>query len=232
MKREILITGSEGCIGTILKESLRDYSPLLLDIKGGVGQDIYKIDIASDYMKLVKLFNGIHTVIHLAWNFFEDFPKETIFPDNKKMAENVYSAAVESGTKRVIIASSVHASDYSNTKSLKNFDIERSFPDSPYGASKVYIESLGMYYASHYDLEVVCIRFGGVNKDNAVIYEEDCNYNKVLLYKEDCAELVRMCIEADKVPNNFQVITAVSNNENRVHDTDNFLKWRPKFPIK
>lgn len=231
IKDKVVITGSRGCLGTILQKGLGQFFDLYLaDIKEKSGNRTFNIDVSKQYKKLVKLFKHKEVVIHLAWNFFEDFPEETIDCQNKIMAENVYRAAVEAGVKRVIMASSVHANDYSHAKEVKNFSLSNPWPDSPYGASKVYLETLGKYFARRHGLEVICVRFGGVNHEDKIIYEEDPNYNKVLLYKKDCVELIKLCIQTKKVPRNFQVFTAVSNNKGRVHSFNNFLGWRPKFP--
>jgi len=230
-KKRIIITGSQGCIGTILQDGLINIFDLyLLDLKEKNTQKTFNIDIAREYNRLVKILRNKDIIIHLAWDFKEDFPREVIIPQNKFMAENVYSAAAEAGVKRIIIASSVHADDYSKIKNKKDFISRNPWPDSPYGASKVYIESLGKYYAKYHALEVICIRFGGINRGNKIIYKEDPNYDKVLLFKKDCIDLIESCILAKKVPNNFQVFTAVSNNRNRVHSIKNFLGRRPKFP--
>ena len=229
MKR-IIITGSKGCIGSIVKKGLKDFDLFLLDLKEKTSGNAFKIDIANEYDRLKDLFRGKDVILHLAWNFFEDFPKETIDPNNKKMAENIYRAAVKAGVKRVVVASSVHANDYSEESVERDFDNGYPCPDSPYGASKIYIESLGKYYAKHRNLEVICVRFGGVNKSDVSIYREDPNYDKVLLYQKDCLDLVDACIRVEDIPGNFQVLTAISNNKNKVHKIKNFLNWRPNFP--
>jgi nucleoside-diphosphate-sugar epimerase len=230
-KKSIIITGSRGCVGSILQDGLSNvFNLYFLDLKEKNTQKTFNIDIAKEYKRLVKIFKNKDIIIHLAWDFTEDFPRETIILQNKLMAENVYSAAVEAGVKRVIIASSVHANDYSTIKNKKDFISKNPWPDSPYGASKIYIESLGRYYAKYHALEIICIRFGGINRENNIIYKEDPNYDKVLLFKNDCINLIKSCILVKKVPNNFQVFTAVSNNKNRVHSIKNFLGWRPKFP--
>jgi len=230
-KKKLVITGSKGCIGTILKKGLAEIFDLyLIDIKEKKGNQSFKVDISNQYKKLASIFKNKDAVLHLAWNFIEDFPEEDIDYRNKLMAENVYKAAVESGVKRIIMASSVHADNYALAKKEEEFSLKNPWPDSPYGASKVYVEALGRYFAKRHKLEVICVRFGGVNFKDRVIYKEDPNYDKVLLYKKDCIDLTKLCILAKKVPNNFQVFTAVSNNINRVHSVTNFLGWRPKFP--
>lgn len=203
-----------------------------IDKISGSASDV-ALDIAVDYEKFKSFLRKGDTIIHLAWDTFEDYPNENIAPQNKAMAENVYRAAVEKKVSRIVIASSVHANNYSAVPTGEYITSQsESHPDTPYGATKTYIEYLGRYFSRKYGLEVICLRLGGVNEVNEIRFNEDPLYDKVLLYKEDFVELVRMCIEVKKVPNNFAVFYAVSNMPGRVHSLSNFLNWKPKFPKK
>ena len=98
-------------------------------------------------------------------------------------------------------------------------------PDSPYGASKIFMEILGKYYATK-GLEVICIRFGGVNPDNKP--PEEYHERIVWLSHRDCIELIKKCVETSTVPNNYLILYGISNNKNRVHDYSNPLGWIPQ----
>ncbi len=227
----IVITGSQGSLGKILQEGLRDSFNLLSIDKISDSDSTVALDIAVDYEKFKNLLRKEDIIIHLAWNTFEDYPNENIVSQNKTMAENVYRAAVGKKISRVVIASSVHANDYSAVPLGKYITPQaESYPDAPYGASKIYIENLGHYFSRKHGLEVICIRLGGVNEANEIRFNEDPLYDRVLLYKEDFIQLMRMCIEVKKVPNNFAVFYAVSNVKGRVHALNNFLNWQPNFP--
>jgi len=231
--KKIIIIGAAGRIGTILRNGLKKkYSLTLLDKKNLKLKNAIKIDIVKDCKKLIKIFKNHQIVIHLAWDNREDFPENTIISENKRMAENVYWAAVKSRIKRVIIASSVHADDYSNWNKSELISTKKiSWPDSPYGATKLYIEALGRYFAKKYGLEVICIRFGGINPEDKILYNEDPNYHKVWLSSQDCVDLIRKCINAKKTPNNFVILYAVSDNKDRIHDISNPFYWVPKDGI-
>lgn len=107
-----------------------------------------------------------------------------------------------------------------------------SYPDTPYGATKIYIESLGKYFARKYKIEVICIRFGGINSKDEIIYREDPNYDKVWLSSRDCVNLIKKCIEAKKKPSNFLILYGVSDNINRIHNISNPFGWKPKDGCK
>ncbi len=230
-QKKIVITGSCGNLGRILKKGLNCYDLSFIDLNANGLNKYFKVDITKELLRVINIFKNNDVCIHLAWNMEEDFPKEIINQNNKQMAENIYKAAVKAKVKRLIIASSVHANDYSHLQ-RKNYDIEYPYPDSPYGASKVYIESLGKYYAKKYNLEIICIRLGGVNEEDIPLFNEDINYDRVLLYKKDFIEMIKKCIEVTVIPNNYQIFTAISNNKNRVHRINNFLQWKPKLPQK
>lgn len=221
--KKILITGVNGTIGTVIKNNLKDYDITPVDFP--------ETDV-KQYNNLLKIFPGHDAVIHLAWDTnTENFRSGKINTDNALMFYNIYNAALETKIPRVIMASSVHADNFYIWKEKKLLTVDKIIgPDSPYGASKVFMESLGRYYAQK-GLEVVCIRFGGVNLEDKINIEEE-NFDKVWLSHRDCIELIKKCINAEKIPNNFQIIYAVSNNSSRIHDHSNSLGWEPKDDSK
>lgn len=216
MKR-VTVTGANGVIGAVLRKGLSGFEVTPIDLPG--------VDV-RDYGKLLGIFKGHSAVVHLAWNWKENFQSGSVSSDNNVMTCNVYRAAMEAKVPRVIMASSVHADSFYDWKGSGLLSPERvPVPDSPYGASKVFMEALGRYYASK-GLEVVCIRFGGVNpSDSQKTGERD--YKKVWLSHRDCAGLVSACLDTPKIPNNFLIVYGISDNKGRVHDYSNPLGWKP-----
>lgn len=217
MKR-IAITGANGTIGTVLSNGLKNYEIIPIDLP--------MLD-ARDYEKLLKAVQGSDVIVHLAWNTeIENFRSSKIEVGNILMVYNVYKAALEAKIPRVIMASSVHADNFYKWGKADLMQPQKiPEPTSPYGACKIFLEALGRYYSTK-GLEVICIRFGGVNKENkppSEVFEK-----RVWLSHGDCVGLVRKCIEADKIPDNFLVVYAVSNNKNRIHDFSNPFGWVPK----
>ncbi len=99
----------------------------------------------------------------------------------------------------------------------------KEFPALLMGQQKFTLSTSGVFYAKKRNLEVICIRLGGVNKRNEIHFEEDPLYDKVLLYEEDFIELIRHCIKIDMVLGNFAIFYAVSNALRKVHSLNNFL---------
>lgn len=217
------IVGVKGKIGTVLQEGLKGYEITSLDLP--------EIDVRN-YTSLVEKIGGLDAVIHLALNpnrdeIRENARNDVYDPDNSLMNYNVYKTALETGVKRVIMASSVHADNFYKWEGPGKLAVDNTpHPTTPYGANKVFMEALGRYYASQ-GLEVVCIRFGGVNPANKPP-KDDFYENAVWLSHEDCVAIMNVCLKAEKIPNNFVILYAVSNNKDKIHDTSNPFGWTPK----
>lgn len=216
--KKILITGAKGTIGTVLIRGLQGFalSPY----------DLPEHDV-RDLPALIEACKNVDAVIHLAWTTQkENFRNGQIDPDNAIMTENVYEACRVAKVPRVIMASSVHAHNppgHDGKALLKPSD--PPVPDSPYGADKVFMELLGREYAKQ-GLEVICLRFGGVNIKNV---PRDHPYERaVWLSHDDCLALLEKCLKTNTVPENFALLYAVSNNPTRFHDTANQLNWKPR----
>lgn len=225
--KRIAITGAHGVIGAFLVAELSHH-----------GYEITQLVRAStdinNYDGLVQALAGHVTVIHLAWNSrAEDVNSGQADQDNTRMFSNVYRAALEAKVKRVIMASSVHAHGFYNVTPgnlIHPYDLPT--PDSPYGASKVHMEALGRFYATK-GLEVICIRFGAFGRQNIppVVTRRNNPIEKikraVWLSRDDCVGLVRKCLEAPSLPNNYELLYGISNNSGRVHDITNHIGWVP-----
>jgi nucleoside-diphosphate-sugar epimerase len=226
-----VVTGALGNIGTIIcPVLLRKYPVTCIDINQKSNKSVKRVNIAREYHKLYTLVKGHDVLIHLAWNVAEDYPNEHSVADNKVMLENIFRAAVAAGVRRVILASSVHADTYHLMREGEKTTSTIPIPDTPYGASKVYGERLGNYYAVHHNLEVVCIRFGGVNTTNEIRYNEDPLYDRVILYHQDCVSVILKAVQIKKIPGRFTTFYAVSNNPGRIHSVKNAIGWKPEYP--
>jgi len=220
--KSILITGHKGTIGSILMDELSEE----FDLKGC---DFPEIDL-TDYNSVLSALENCYMVIHLAWNGTSENMQNWEYDQNNSLLfYNIFKGAVEKGIKRVIMASSVHVCDlYNHSTSTDNSLItvgHYSGPARPYGANKLFMEALGKM-TSQLGPEVICIRFGGINKEDR-IYPDDIVENKIWLSKNDCCRLIKSCILAEAVPNKFTIIHAISNNTGKLHDVSNPFNWEP-----
>lgn len=221
--QKVLITGSGGVVGSILRTQL----PFEI-----TEYDLPRFTVTNQ-AQLMEASRGHDAVIHLAWNKkHDDWLSENLNPENISSCLNVYEAAHQAGVKRVIIASSVHADDFVGPHIQAPLDpYALPTPDSPYGASKCMIEALGRYYAHAKGLSVVCIRLGGINKLDTPP-DHPVSERQVWLSQSDCVNLINASIQAETVPNNFAIVYAVSNNNGLIHDLTNPFGWQPEDGAK
>ena len=229
MKR-VVITGADGMIGSVLTSSLTGYE------LRGISPVIDGTDL-GDYEQLLRAFKKHDAVIHLAWirgmgppepgvMYSELLPSDNRHTENLKMSAEIMRAARESGVRRVVLASSVHADNFYDWKGPGLLSVERApRPAGPYGAAKLILEEQGRYHASH-GLEVICVRLGAVTSDGEP-HPMDQWERCVWLSRRDCVGLMRACLDTPEVRGGFCLLYAVSNNEGRVHDTRNPFGWHP-----
>lgn len=214
----MLITGSKGVVGRILTNKLSEEYDI-------VGYDIPENDV-TDLDMLKKTVKDFDCIIHLAMDPAVGFMNELYNPDDLTMVYNIFKLAKDNKIPRVMMFSSIHADEYDlDSKELYRTDTIPS-PDSPYGAYKVYMESLGRFYAKK-GVEVVCVRLGGVTSDDEFELDEE-GFQQVYLSHKDLLNMVRATIEAESIPNNFSLFYGVSNNPNKVHDNSNDIGWEPE----
>lgn len=220
--KKVLITGSGGVIGTVLKQGLSHHNHQITDF------DLPEHNV-ENYKQLLEKARGHDAIVHLAWDSeHETWLSENLDPDNVSQLFNIYQVAQEAGVRRVIIASSVHADNFAGRNPddplLQPYSLPT--PDSPYGATKCMMEALGRYYADAKELEVVCIRFGGVNRLNQPP-EHPYSERQVWFSHQDCVSLVQACIESPELPGDYAIVYGMSDNKDRLHDLSNPFGWQP-----
>ncbi len=214
----VVVTGAGGTIGSVLMSGLEGHELTALDLPGC---DLRHADLGARFRKH-------QVVVHLAWKTREDNAAMKSFdPDNALMTFRVYEAAAAAGVRRVVMASSVHADRYASWAGPEPLSPAGvPWPDSPYGAGKVLMESLGRYFASERGLEVICLRLGGLSAADTAPREP--REHSVWLRHHDCVDVVRHCIELERVPGRFALLHAVSDNGEPLVELDNPLGWRPR----
>jgi uronate dehydrogenase len=220
---KIAITGARGTIGTVLTSGLNKEKFQITPI------DIPEV-CTSNFVMLKKAVQGMETIIHLAWDTErENYKSNDISEVNETMTHNIYRVAHELGVKRVIMASSLHAHrfDLRDTDGKIRPYMLPTAPSSPYGASKIFMEMLGRYYAHSFGLEVICIRLGWVNPEDKPIKSSHSIPQQWFSHK-DCISLVELCLLAPSIPNNFEIIYGVSKSKDQVFDYSNSVGYEPE----
>ncbi len=219
--RTILITGSEGIIGSVLRHGL------------GGKYRIRGVDLPEDishYEVLWAQMAGVDTVIHLARRFSQADPiarRMRIYPENVRIDVNVFTAVVRAEVKRLIVASSVHADNHRDPAAVGPLSIPGSYsPATPYGVYKLVEEEVGKALSKQFGFEFVGVRFGGVTRDNSV--KTGAGQTATWLSHGDLLSAVEACLSVEPVSGRSTVFYAVSNNADGIHDTTNPFGWRPK----
>jgi uronate dehydrogenase len=164
----ILLTGAAGAIGTSLRPALRARAEgvRLVDAveirEPTEREETLRCDLADPRAALAAV-RDTDAVVHLAGIPTED-SFERLLDANVRATFNVFEAARVSGARRVVFASSNHATGfYRRDERISPRDPPR--PDSLYGVSKVAGEALGSLYADKFGLEVVALRIGSFSHE-------------------------------------------------------------------
>jgi UDP-glucose 4-epimerase len=199
--KKILITGSEGFIGTNLKEHFKNkYDVLGLDCKISIFHDIRYKNYISKYIKDYKP----DVIIHLAAN--PDVSISTVYPQedltlNVNGTLNMLELAKEIGVKLFIFTSS--ACVYGDTTVKKITEKHPVCPTSQYGVGKFSAEEYCRFYFRKYNLPTVVFRqfnmYGKGQNCNFAIPNlirriKECSEKKLFLYgtEEDARDFTNV----------------------------------------
>lgn len=227
-RRKLLITGAAGVIGRALLEGLQAldrYEIVAADLRPDHDAGIVALDV-TDASRLRELTEGVHTVLHIAWAKDEEDFLGKVLPINVTGAYHLYEAARLNGVKRVIFASSNHATGFYKTGEAIEVD-DPYRPDSFYGLSKCYIELLGRYYADKYGLSSFNIRIGNFSGDN---HPHSERASHIWISPRDMVQLASCCIEADESMRFFNLYGTSANADNYydIGDLADSIGYRPK----
>jgi nucleoside-diphosphate-sugar epimerase len=245
VSQRVLITGASGLIGGILRDALADrYELSGVDRRRGGGAESRVADMTK-LRRVQPAFQGQDVVVDLAANPTVSSSWSEIYENNVPATANAYEAARRAGVKRVIYASSNHATgmyerdqpyaaivageyeglDPAKTPYVTSRDPVR--PDGPYGVGKVLGEALGRYYADMFGLSVICLRIGTVNRENR---PRNAREFSTLLTHADLVQLVDCCIRAPEEVR-FAIYYGVSANTWRfweIADAAEAIGYRPR----
>jgi UDP-glucose 4-epimerase len=158
----VLVTGEHGLIGSYVADEL-----------GRQGHSVVGFDLANGFdvrepAAVAEAVSGCDAVIHLA-AADTPLPAEVIVDTNLIGTKNVLDAAVATGVRRVVIASSVDAVGIFLGEAPPDYlpldDAHSARPTTPYGAAKRAAELVAERTARTTGLEVICLRPPGVCDD-------------------------------------------------------------------
>lgn len=212
MKRKLLLTGAAGTIGKVIyKELQKDnrYDIVGTDIEADEKQGIVQLNIV-DEAQLRKLTQGVDTVLHFAWIKDDGDFLGKVLAGNVSGAYKLFEAAVQNGVRRIIFASSNHATGF--YKTYEKIDPDDPYrPDSFYGLSKCYIELLGRLYSDQGKISSVNIRIGNFPGDDRPHSERA---GHIWISERDMLQLIICCIEADDELKYLNLYGTSANRDN------------------
>ena len=227
---KLLITGSNGLIGSVLTNGLADSFEIY-----GLDHDIttptnrqFQVDI-SDYDQIERVLQEITPLaymVHLAGDPSVKAPWESVLQNNIIGTRNIYEAARQWHIRRVVFASSIHITGaYEGIDAEESKHLHRQHepimittkdpirPDSNYGVSKAFGEALARYYCARYGIESICLRLGSVLEDDDPT--KKLRSRKIWLSHRDLVQLVKKSLLSNVV---FGIYYGVSNNKGRFWD--------------
>jgi nucleoside-diphosphate-sugar epimerase len=237
-QKRVLITGAAGRIGKALAERLGDHYRLRLQYHRTIppeheaaagraketGQPVqiegtpHEVFVggAEDLGAMERACAGVDALVHMAADPRVQAPWEDILNANIIGTYNAYEAARRAGVRKLVFASSNHATGYYEKERVYTTPEMPVRPDSYYGVSKVFGEALGRYYADEHGMAVICLRIGS--------FQPKPRGERQLatwISHRDTAQLVWRSIEADpeKVP--YLVCYGISGNTRAYWDLTN-----------
>jgi nucleoside-diphosphate-sugar epimerase len=191
------------------------------------GDGISALDV-SDADACRLLFAGADAVVHLAAVPDPAASWEQLLPANVVGAYHVAKAAAESGVRRLVLASSLHAvSALPHTRQSRAGDPPR--PSNLYGATKAWAEALGAWAAAaSTSTSVVAVRIGYFAEDRPT-RATPAKERSAWLSPRDAAELVRAAVEADGVK--FAAANGISANRYRIADLEETVQQLGYHPV-
>ena len=214
--KTILITGAAGDVGSHLRRELAGkYTLRLSDIKPvehpAAGETFLRGDVAK-MGDMLRVTRGVDAIVHLG-GFSVEGPWEVILRANIIGCYNLFEAACRNGVKRVLFASSNHATGFYRRDEKIDHRVYPK-PDSRYGVSKVFGEQIGSLYADKYGMEVLCMRIG-----NVTVAPPDKRRLSNWISPRDFARLVTVGIDNPNI--GFEIVYGVSGNKRSFYDNSN-----------
>ena len=222
--RRVLITGASGHIGTVIRPALRETVEelRLSDLTppdGLTGPETYVHADLRDFDAVQKAVDGVDAVVHLG-AIPNEAPFEDIAGPNLHGVFHVFEACRRSSVKRIVYASSNHASGM-NDVGVPLDGSERARPDGLYGASKAYGEALGSMFVDRFGLSIVCLRIGSFRPTPGEKRELS-----TWISHADGLRLVQAALTADDV--GFAIVYGASANSRRWWPPDDKIGFVPQ----
>jgi uronate dehydrogenase len=222
--KPVLVTGAAGGVATMIRPLLRqEYRLRLSDLRPvpdpKENEDVVTADL-TDVEAVRKAVSGVDGIVHLG-GYSVEAEWETIHAANIVGCYNLFEAARLEGVRRIVFASSNHATGFYSRSQTIGIDAPVR-PDSRYGLSKAFGEGVGALYAYKYGAQVLSIRIGHVAERPA-----DRRRLAIWLSPRDLVQLVRIGLEHPDL--RHEIVYGMSDNRRAWWDNSNAVRlgYRP-----
>ena len=222
----ILLTGAAGALGEELREFLSMSCKVLrISDKAALNKKFENETVIqaelSNESEMLELTKNIDCVVHMGGQSIEG-SWNNVLNSNIIGMYNLYEGCRKNNVKRIIWASSVHTVGfYPRSHVVDNKMMPR--PDSNYGVSKVFGETLAQYYWDKYKIETVSIRIY-----SSLAEPKDERVLSTWLSYNDLRSLIKACMNSSNVEHS--IIFGVSNNDSILIDNKyaNHIGFKPE----
>lgn len=211
----ILLTGAAGRLGSVLRPGLAhlatkirvaDRKPFA-DLKANEEEAVFDL---ADMEATIAATRDCDAIVHFGGAPLE-CAWQTILDSSIRGSYHIYEGARRHGARRIVYASSVHAIGYHEVEAQIGVDAPVR-PDSLYGVSKNFVESLSRLYWDKFGIETACLRIFSS-------FEEPTDRRMLWSYLSfaDCVRLVEASLTAPRVGHTI----SFGMSDNRVKTVDN-----------
>ena len=226
MLKKLLMTGAAGGVATKLRPFLSAIAEtvVLSDVAEPADLAPHETFAACDLgdaAAVARLFDGVDGVIHLG-GISTEKPWDLILNANISGCYNLFEAARHNGRPRIVFASSNHVVGfYRRDQRLDATALPR--PDTLYGVSKAFGETLASLYFDKFGQECLSVRIGSC-------FDRPKNPRMLAtwLAAEDLFDLIARAFAAPRL--GHTIVYGASANDEQWWDNGRarFLGWTPK----
>lgn len=209
------MTGAAGRLGTELRKSLGGLASTVrlaarrpfTDLAPHEEEALFDL---ADMEATIAATKDCDAIVHFGGAAVES-PWQTILDSNIRGSYHIYEGARKHRAKRVIYASSVHAIGFHELEAHIGVNAPVR-PDSLYGVSKNFVESLSRLYWDKFGIETACLRIFSS-------FPEPTDRRQLWSYLSfaDCVRLVEAALTAPRVGHTM----SFGISDNKVKAVDN-----------
>ena len=226
---KVLLTGPSGRMGPHLVGPFRErYELFTFDLQPSNQPNSFVGDL-SEIEPLRAAMRGVDVVVHLAATSDEAPFMEKLLEPNVIGVTNVLEAARLEKVRRVVFASSIQAVGLNERNSSEPTGVEMlPRPNSMYGVTKVWGETVGRYYHDKYKLEFIAIRLGAFEAYDSPNLTKR-GYRAIWLSPRDAVGVFRAAIETDGIGYAIVNATSITLKEHlSLQPARELLGWEPQ----